>query len=160
MLASLLFLRCDGQVLLMRKKRGLGAGKINAPGGKVDPGETPLACAVRETEEELLVRPLDPQHRGRLHFQFLDGLAIRCDVFFATRYTGEVGETDEGKPYWFPEAEIPYGEMWADDPLWLPGVLAGRTFLGYFIFDDERMLDRRLDWGVALPAVDVPEPGR
>ena len=27
------------EVLLIRKKRGLGAGKINGPGGKIDPGE-------------------------------------------------------------------------------------------------------------------------
>ena len=36
---TLLFVLRDGQVLLIRKKRGLGAGKINGPGGKLDPGE-------------------------------------------------------------------------------------------------------------------------
>ena len=39
--ATLLFVVKDGQVLLIHKKRGLGAGKINAPGGRLDPGETP-----------------------------------------------------------------------------------------------------------------------
>ena len=47
MLATLLFIFRDGEVLLIRKKRGLGAGKINGPGGKIDPGETPEQCAVR-----------------------------------------------------------------------------------------------------------------
>ena len=41
--ATLLFVRRDGQVLLIRKKRGLGAGKINGPGGRLDNGETPTA---------------------------------------------------------------------------------------------------------------------
>ena len=34
--ATLLFVINDGNVLLIRKKRGLGAGKINGPGGKLD----------------------------------------------------------------------------------------------------------------------------
>ena len=46
--ATLLFLRKDDQILLIRKKRGLGKGKINGPGGRLDPGETLAECAVRE----------------------------------------------------------------------------------------------------------------
>jgi 8-oxo-dGTP diphosphatase len=41
--------------------------------------------------------------------------------------------------------EIPYAEMWADDILWLPRVLAGETVSGYFLFDGDTMLDHRLD---------------
>ena len=40
-------------ILLIEKKRGLGAGKINGPGGKIDPGETPMEAVMRETLEEL-----------------------------------------------------------------------------------------------------------
>ena len=41
MVATLMFDVEDSRVLLIRKKRGLGAGNINGPGGKLDPGETP-----------------------------------------------------------------------------------------------------------------------
>ena len=51
--ATLMFIIQGDSVLLIRKKRGLGAGKINGPGGKVEGDETPLDCAIRETEEEL-----------------------------------------------------------------------------------------------------------
>ena len=51
--ATLMFVMTDNQVLLIRKKRGLGAGNINGPGGRIEPGESPMQCAVRETEEEL-----------------------------------------------------------------------------------------------------------
>ena len=40
------------RVLLGLKKRGFGAGKLNGFGGKVDPGETVLAAALREMREE------------------------------------------------------------------------------------------------------------
>ena len=40
------------QVLLGRKKKGLGAGNIVGLGGKLEPGESALDAAVREVEEE------------------------------------------------------------------------------------------------------------
>src|SRR5512136_179536 len=42
--ANLCFVIRDGQILLIRKKRGLGAGKMNGPGGRLEAGETALAA--------------------------------------------------------------------------------------------------------------------
>ena len=36
--ATLLFVRRHGQLLLIHKKRGLGAVKINGPGGRIEAG--------------------------------------------------------------------------------------------------------------------------
>src|SRR5688572_30751046 len=74
--ATLVFIVRDGKILLIRKKRGLGAGKITGPGGRLDAGETPLACATREMQEELCITPTDLQPHGELRFQFVDGLAM------------------------------------------------------------------------------------
>jgi 8-oxo-dGTP diphosphatase len=38
--ANLCFVTRGDEVLLIHKKRGLGAGKINGPGGRIEPGET------------------------------------------------------------------------------------------------------------------------
>ncbi|MEO1370466.1 MAG: NUDIX domain-containing protein, partial [Acidobacteriota bacterium] len=46
--ATLVFVIDGGRILLIRKKRGLGAGKVNGPGGRLEAGETPVQCAVRE----------------------------------------------------------------------------------------------------------------
>ena len=144
--ATLCFLIQDGKILLIRKKRGLGAGKINGPGGRIEPGEEPHDCAVRETSEEVGLTPLDVQNRGELHFQFADGYSLHCTVFVANEYTGELLETDEALPIWTPLESIPYEEMWADDIHWLPGVVSGGTFRGYFHFDGEKMLSKHLVW--------------
>jgi 8-oxo-dGTP diphosphatase len=151
--ATLLFVVRGGEILLMLKKRGLGAGKINGPGGRLEPGETPLACAVREVEEELCVTPLGVRACGELYFQFLDGLSIHGSVFRAEGCAGEPRETAEAVPLWTPIAEIPYQRMWADDRLWLPHLLAGRRFEGRFLFDGDRMLGGEVD----CPA--EPAPG-
>ena len=53
--ATLVFVFRDDEVLLINKKTGLGKGKVNGPGGKVDPGETPEKAAIRECQEELAI---------------------------------------------------------------------------------------------------------
>lgn len=145
MRATLVFVRRGDELLLIRKKRGLGQGKINAPGGRIEPGETPGACAVREVQEELGVTPLDVDERGELCFQFTDGLALHVRVFVADAHTGEAVETDEAIPLWTPVRAIPFDEMWADDRVWIPVMLDGRRFLLRAVFDGDAMLHHRLD---------------
>lgn len=143
--ATLLFVVRDAQILLIRKKRGLGAGKINGPGGKLDPGETPDECAVRECQEELGITPLEPEYMGQHLFQFVDGYSIHVWVYRSERYEGEPQETDEAIPLWFPVDEIPYDEMWEDDRLWLPLLLKRQHFMARYIFDDDKMVDHHIE---------------
>jgi 8-oxo-dGTP diphosphatase len=142
--ATLLFLFEGERVLLIRKKRGLGAGKINAPGGRLESLETALQAAVREVEEEVCVTPLEVEARGTLRFEFVDGYRLEAHVFVAHAHRGVPAETDEAVPLWFTRDALPYSEMWADDVLWLPLVLAGRSVNGRFIFDGDAMLDHEL----------------
>lgn len=142
--ANLLFIVRDGKILLIRKKRGFGAGKINGPGGKVDRGETPLTAALRETFEELGITPLRAEQRGELHFQFRDGYSLHCAVFLAHDFEGEPAETAEAVPLWTPLDQIPYDQMWADDRHWLPLLLRGAHFQGFFDFDGERLLEHKI----------------
>lgn len=144
--ATLCFLIEDDKILLIRKKRGFGAGKINGPGGRLEPGEKPPDCAIRETSEEVGLIPANVRRHGELHFQFTDGYSLHCTVFVAKEYTGELIETDEALPLWMPIDSIPYDEMWADDIYWLPGVISGGTFRGYFHFDGEKMLSKQILW--------------
>lgn len=142
--ATLLFVLQDNRILLIHKKRGLGAGKINGPGGRLEPGERPREAAIREVEEELCITPLDPEQVGELSFQFVDGYALHATVFTARAFRGTPAETDEAVPLWAPIDAIPYERMWADDRYWLPLMLAGRTFRGRFLFDEDTMLGHAL----------------
>ncbi len=143
--ATLLFVIREGKILLIRKKRGLGAGKINGPGGRLEEGETPEQAAVREVEEELLVTPSEIRPAGELSFQFMDGHSIHVWVFTATECAGEAKETEEAVPLWTELDQIPYDEMWADDRIWVPLMLEGRSFSGRFVFDGDAMLDHQLE---------------
>lgn len=138
--ATLVFVVERGRVLLIRKKRGLGAGKVNAPGGRIEPGEAPTAAAIRECQEELHITPSGLEEAGELAFQFADGYALHARVFRASGLDGTPTETDEAIPIWTPLDRIPFAEMWADDALWIPHMLAGTRFRGRFVFDGEQML--------------------
>ena len=142
--AVLTFVLKDNRVLLIHKKRGLGAGKINAPGGRIEPSETALQAAVRETQEEVGVTPSHLEERAMLRFAFTDGYGLNCHVFIAHDAEGALQETDEALPFWCEQPEIPYGRMWADDRVWLPLALEGRKLEAWFIFDNDVALWHQL----------------
>lgn len=148
-LATLMFVIKDGSILLIEKKRGLGAGKVNGPGGKIDPGETALEAAIRETQEELHVTPHAPRKLGELMFSMSDSPDIMCHVYRADDFSGTPTETDEAVPLWTALDAIPYQRMWEDDQYWLPLVLGEQTFQGRFVFEGERMRWSDLSTGMS-----------
>lgn len=143
--ATLAFVVCSGRILLIHKLRGLGEGKITGPGGKLEPGETAEACALRELEEELGVNAEGPEHAGELYFQFNSGYKLRVTVFRLAGCEGIPTATEEAIPLWVDLDAIPYDRMWADDRLWIPLMLAGTEFEGYFLFEGEAMLGSRVE---------------
>lgn len=143
--ATLVFVVRDGEILLIRKLRGLGRGKINGPGGRLEAGESPAECAVREVREELGIEVLGLGEAGDLRFQFIDGYSIHVTVFRADDLQGRPVATEEAIPLWTPVTAIPYDEMWEDDRIWLPHLLERVPFAGRFVFDDDRLLDWELD---------------
>jgi len=154
--ATLVFVVADGEILLIRKKRGLGAGKINGPGGKIEAGESALESAVREVEEELCVTPTGLDLAGELSFQFTDGYGIHVHVFRAQGCEGVPEETAEAAPLWTSVDRIPYDEMWEDDRIWIPRLLAGDFFTGRFLFDGDAMLESEFELAATRTAGGAP----
>ena len=136
---SLVYL-LDGQnrVLLGRKRRGMGVGKWNGFGGKIEAGETMRQCAVRELQEEsgIRVRPEDLELMADLYFdQPADGQWSHGGmVYFARKWEGTPRLSDEMEPRWFRLEELPDDEMWQADCIWLPALLDGKQLRGTILF--------------------------
>ena len=142
--ATLVFVIRDGQILLINKKTGLGKGKVNGPGGKVEQDEHPEACAIRECQEELQITVSNLQYCGQHRFQFVDGYSIHVWVYRTAEYEGIPTESLEAKPLWVSLDDIPYEKMWEDDAIWLPMMIRGERFQGRWIFDGDKMVDYEL----------------
>ena len=136
------FLLRDGadgvEVLLGRKKTGLGSGNIVGLGGKIEPGETALEAIVREIEEEsgLVVLPVDLEERGlvKFAFPFRENWSQDSTIFVGPAGSAEPQESDEVSPDWYPVDALPLDQMWDDAKYWLPAVLRGERVLGDFTF--------------------------
>ncbi|MDP4007437.1 MAG: hypothetical protein Q8P55_02500 [bacterium] len=76
---------------------------------------------------------------------------------FGGKVKGEPIETEEMRPHWFSESEIPYTEMWPDDKHWLPLFLEGKILQGKFSFgDNDILLNHTLEELDSLPRVRNP----
>lgn len=140
-LLTLVFVVQPGRVLLGMKKRGFGAGKWNGFGGKVQPGESIEDAARRELQEESGLTVDALEKIGNIKFEFVGETQLMdVHVFRADTYNGEPTESEEMRPQWFENDEIPFSQMWADDNLWFPLMLQKKLFVGYFKFQGHEVI--------------------
>lgn len=135
--ATLTYLIDDGEVLLIEKKRGHGAGNFNGPGGKLEGEETPREAAKREFHEETKVHVEELEKVAELKFYFGGDPDQHVHVFMTEKYEGTAEETEEARPEWFPVDDMPYSEMWPDDEVWMPKMFAGERFEAVFRFSED-----------------------
>ncbi|MBP9822273.1 MAG: 8-oxo-dGTP diphosphatase [Candidatus Pacebacteria bacterium] len=138
--STICFLTKPGETLLAMKKRGFGANKWNGAGGKQNQGETIEECAIRETQEEIGVSIPDTTFLIKVAefiFHIKDGTIYHTHVFTTSTWSGEPQESEEMRPQWFRNEDIPYDKMWIDDQYWLPRVLKGEKLEGEFFFNED-----------------------
>ena len=145
-IGTLLFLLRADEVLLIHKKTGHGAGRVNAPGGKLDPGEGVVACACREVFEEVGLKVTSARVGVEMRFVERNGPQWLGFALTASEFSGTLVETREAAPFWCPIEDIPYADMWPDDAIWLPRLLAQQPeppLVGNFLFDNEQLLEHQ-----------------
>lgn len=76
------------------------------PGGHVEPGESFVASVIREVQEETGLTIQDPILCGVKQFPREDGARYVVLLFRATRFTGTLTSSSEGKMLWLTREEL------------------------------------------------------
>ncbi|KKW28045.1 MAG: hypothetical protein UY70_C0004G0029 [Candidatus Kaiserbacteria bacterium GW2011_GWB1_52_6] len=96
------------RIVLMEKQRPVWQrGKLNGVGGKLEKGETGVACMVRETREEC---GINSEESAWTHIAVMTGGDWRVDVFGHIAKKAQpivCAREDEGKVDWYEIAAIP-----------------------------------------------------
>jgi 8-oxo-dGTP diphosphatase len=147
----------DELLLLFRnkKKKDFHAGKYVPIGGRIEPGETPLECVIREVKEETgyHLNPQDLNFKGYIYFDEINrdlesnedipGFNIVVFVYTTTSVKSkQVTINSEGDLQWFPTDEIPFEKMWEGDRIFTPILLKNsKPIEAKFLYEGEKLVD-------------------
>jgi 8-oxo-dGTP diphosphatase len=142
-LATLIYIRQNSKTLMVyrnKKPNDMHMGKWNGMGGKLEPGESPEECAVREALEETGLELYDPRLAGFITFPAFDDFEDwYVFIFTATRFSGELIDSPEGHLAWIPDNELLDLNLWDGDRVFLKWVLEERFFSAKFEYAAGKM---------------------
>jgi 8-oxo-dGTP diphosphatase len=127
-----------GRTLMLhriKKTNDMHAGKWNGLGGKLEAGETPEECVIREVWEESGLRIIDPVLRGIITFpQFSRGEDWYTYIFVADQYSGELIDSNEGVLAWVENDKLLDLNLWPGDRIFLRWLDDRRFFSAKFVY--------------------------
>jgi 8-oxo-dGTP diphosphatase len=144
-LATLCYLKRGGKTLMIhriKKENDIHQGKWNGLGGKLDPGETPEECVIREVYEESGLTIFRPYLKGLLTFpKFANDEDWYAYVFLASEFEGHLIDSKEGVLKWIDDEDLLKLDLWAGDYIFLPWLERPVFFSGKFVYQDGQLID-------------------
>jgi len=149
-LATLCYVRHGERTLMLHrvKKQGdMHHGKWNGLGGKLEKGETPEECAIREIHEESGLIVDTPILRGFITFPLFDGqndwfvFVYRFDTF-----SGDLIESPEGHLAWLDAKALSAVPLWEGDRIFMPWLDREKIFSARFIYEAGQLVDWNVTW--------------
>ena len=127
MLTTLCYIEKDNKYLMLhrvKKENDLNKDKWIGVGGKIEEGETPEECLLREVQEETGVTLTRYKFRGIITFISDEWGCEYMHLFTADEYEGELldnamRDCSEGELVWVPKEEVYKLHLWEGDKIFL-----------------------------------------
>ncbi len=138
-MATLCYVQNDTHTLMLhrnKKENDTHRDKWNGLGGKLEAGETPEDCVIREVYEESGLTIVDPQLKGLITFPMFDG---RDDwyvfIFTAHQYSGKLIDSPEGTLRWIENDKVLQLNLWEGDRIFIPWLRQKHFFSAMFEYE-------------------------
>lgn len=144
-LGTLVYLKQNGKTLMLhrvKKEQDFHEGKWNGLGGKLDPGETPEECAIREVKEESGLDLKALKLRGIITFPLFDQVDDwYVYLFTSTEFSGDLIDSPEGDLEWIDNDKLLDLNLWEGDYIFLKWIEQERFFSGKFVYEEKQLVD-------------------
>ena len=129
----------DGNRTLMlhriKKEDDMHEGKWNGLGGKLEDGESPEECVIREVKEESGLDITNPTLKGILTFPKFDEVDDwMVFVFVLNEFSGELSECHEGVLEWIDNEKVMSLNLWDGDKIYMKWLTGHSFFSAKFIY--------------------------
>ena len=145
---TLCYYERDGRTLMLhrvKKKNDVNHDKWIGIGGKLEPGETPQACMLREIAEETGLTLTKWAYRGVVTF-ISEDWTEEMHLFSATEAEGTLRACDEGELKWVETGELTHLPIWEGDKVFLRLLAMGQPFFHLtLVYEGERLAGAQLD---------------
>lgn len=142
--ASLCYVSDHGKTLMLyrnKKPNDMHEGKWNGLGGKIESGETPEECAMREIYEESGLRVKNLKFKGILTFPQFDGKDDwYAFLFTAEKKAGKLIDSPEGTLSWMDDDQVLKLNLWEGDKIFIPWLKKPGFFSGKFIYKNGKLI--------------------
>jgi 8-oxo-dGTP diphosphatase len=147
-LATLCYVRSGGKTLMVyrnKKPNDMHMGKWNGLGGKLEPGESPEDCAVREIFEESGLHVQNLFLKGFLTFPaFNKDEDWYAFVYLVTSFSGSLIDSPEGDLHWVEDGRLLDLNLWDGDRVFLPLLDNPGIFSGKFVYKNGKLTDYKI----------------
>ncbi|MFC2084900.1 NUDIX domain-containing protein [Bacteroidota bacterium] len=144
-LATLCYVMSEDSTLMLFRNKKLNdyhKGKWNGLGGKLNQGETPEECAIREVREESGLIVNNPKMKGIITFPLFDGIDDWYVFLFVFKgYKGEIIDSPEGKLDWILNENLVKLNLWEGDKTFIPWLFQDKFFSAKFNYEDGKYID-------------------
>lgn len=158
-LATLCYVRRDEHTLMIHRTKVAGdmhTGKWNGLGGKLEAGETPEECAIREIWEEAGLKVVNLRLRGMITFPgFANDEDWYTFLFVVDEFEGELIDSTEGYLKWIPDGELLELYLWEGDRIFIPWLDKPGFFSAKFVYENGELVSHSVVFYNVNPEVNT-----